>query len=525
VGQCLERGERYAWSVAAGSLRAASLDWSPALLFEVQAAPSVEELEGAMATIRRHLELQGAEDGAPPSLQRASRAGRESAAGAEQSGADAAVRSVARRPSRGLPEGRALVSPSVGDRAASAGAAPTLASSASLAVSSQVHLGAASAVFKEDQLFLWDDASGNTALGRHALATADGNTVGNTAVGRNALTNSALGGGSSYDGSYNTAVGLDALAANTTGYQGTAVGASALESNTTGYRNTATGYGALALNTQGFNNSAAGFRSLYSNDTGSDNTAMGRAALFGNTTGSNNTAVGNLAMTFSNGGKNAAFGAWAMRSQSTGSRNVGVGYRALYFNQTGNANTTLGYKAGYNASGSSNVLINSTGVGGESNVLRIGQSLASGDPPFAEHSLDKAFIQGIRSRTTDINDAIPVVIDSNGQLGTASSSRRLKQDVRDVGELADRLLELRPVAFRYKQHVATDPDTAEQFGLIAEEVAEVLPALVVFDAEGRPETVKYHLLASLLLGEVQRLEERVAELEAAPARGRRRGRR
>ena len=62
------------------------------------------------------------------------------------------------------------------------------------------------------------------------------------------------------------------------------------------------------------------------------------------------------------------------------------------------------------------------------------------------------------------------------------------------------------MAFRFKQHVAADPDTPLEFGLIAEEVAEVFPELVVYDEEGRPETVKYHLLAPLLLRELQRAE-------------------
>jgi hypothetical protein len=48
-----------------------------------------------------------------------------------------------------------------------------------------------------------------------------------------------------------------------------------------------------------------------------------------------------------------------------------------------------------------------------------------------------------------------------------------------------------------------------EYGLIAEEVAEVFPELVVDDAEGRPYTVRYQLLAPLLLGEFQRQEERL----------------
>ena len=71
------------------------------------------------------------------------------------------------------------------------------------------------------------------------------------------------------------------------------------------------------------------------------------------------------------------------------------------------------------------------------------------------------------------------------------------------------------MSFRYRRDVALDPDAPVQYGLVADEVAQVFPELVVFDPEGKPATVKYHLLASLLLGELQRLEDRVAELEAS----------
>ena len=108
-----------------------------------------------------------------------------------------------------------------------------------------------------------------------------------------------------------------------------------------------------------------------------------------------------------------------------------------------------------------------------------------------------------------------MVIDSAGQLGTVSSARRTKQDIQDLSPLEERLLVLHPVSFRYRQHVATDPDSPPQFGLIAEEVAEVFPELVVYDREGRPETVKYHLLSTLLLAEVQRLHARLEAMEAA----------
>jgi hypothetical protein len=146
------------------------------------------------------------------------------------------------------------------------------------------------------------------------------------------------------------------------------------------------------------------------------------------------------------------------------------------------------------------------------------------------HSPHPALIKG-RRRPQWFGSAtlggIPVVVDANGQLGTSSSSRRYKQDIDDMGSASRRLLDLRPVTFRYITRAA-EGDTAREYGLIAEEVAEVYPDLVVRGADGRIETVQYQKLTPMLLNELQRqqrtidedarrireLETRLSELEA-----------
>ena len=126
--------------------------------------------------------------------------------------------------------------------------------------------------------------------------------------------------------------------------------------------------------------------------------------------------------------------------------------------------------------------------------------------------------------TTGVNNAVTVVVDGNGQLGTVSSSRRYKEDIADMGDASARLLALRPVTFRYRKPY-DNGEKPVQYGLIAEEVAEVFPELAVLNAEGRPETVKYQDLAPLLLNEVQKLRTekeqlrvRLEKLEAAVER-------
>jgi hypothetical protein len=99
---------------------------------------------------------------------------------------------------------------------------------------------------------------------------------------------------------------------------------------------------------------------------------------------------------------------------------------------------------------------------------------------------------------------VEVFIDSNGQLGTRTSSRRFKKDIHDMGNVTDRLMRLRPVTFRYKK-AAADGARPLQYGLIAEEVAKVYPDLVQYDKSGKPFTIYYHLLTPMLLNELQKV--------------------
>src|SRR5665213_2186134 len=67
-----------------------------------------------------------------------------------------------------------------------------------------------------------------------------------------------------------------------------------------------------------------------------------------------------------------------------------------------------------------------------------------------------------------------------------------------MGDMSAALMRLRPVTFRYKKPYANG-DKSVQYGLIAEDVAETMPDLAVFNDKGQPETVKYHLLPTFLL--------------------------
>jgi hypothetical protein len=124
----------------------------------------------------------------------------------------------------------------------------------------------------------------------------------------------------------NTAIGVNALLKNTTGFSNTASGVSALQSNTTGRSNTASGVSALANNLGGGSNTADGVSALQSNTAGFSNTASGVNALFRNTSGNNNTADG----------------VRALQNNVTGGSNTALGVNALFNNTTGANNTALG---------------------------------------------------------------------------------------------------------------------------------------------------------------------------------------
>jgi hypothetical protein len=390
--------------------------------------------------------------------------------------------------------------------------------------------------------------TGNTASGYAALIFNTGSY--NTALGAGALAanttaqeNVALGYAALYrntTGSDNTAAGFEALYSSTTGGYNTAAGYWALYSNTTGGNNTASGYSALASNTSGGDNTASGVDALFSNTTGTENTASGAGALAGNTSGSNNTASGVQALSYNTtGSDNTASGFQALYSNTTADYNTASGYGALYGTTTGNSNTATGYEAlyanasgtqntatglhalaanttgsnniaegyhaGYNlTTGSNNIDIGSLGVKAESGVIRIGTITGTTSTQSA------AYIAGIYGvKTTTAGTA--VFIDSEGQLGTVSSSIRYKEDVQPIADASERLMKLRPVKFRYKKADASGAKPI-QYGLIAEEVAKVYPELVVRDATtGRIDGVRYDELAPMLLNEIKLEKQQFTE--------------
>jgi hypothetical protein len=325
------------------------------------------------------------------------------------------------------------------------------------------------------------------------------------------------------DGGYpneTTAEGDGALSSLTTGEGNTGLGSNALNANTTGNNNTATGTNALRFHITGDHNTATGRAALAINADGEANTATGRAAMGNGTTGSNNTATGWQALFNNTGDANMASGAFALWSNTTGDRNVANGNLALYSNTSGGFNTADGFDAlESNTTGGSNIAlgdfagadlttgdfnidIGNVGIAAEANTIRIG---TSGDQT-------RTFIAGISG--TAVTGAA-VKVNANGQLGVAPSSERFKTEIKPMDKASEVVLALKPVTFRYKHEV--DPTGIPQFGLVAEQVAKVNPALVDRDGKGEIYTVRYEAVNAMLLNEFLKEHRNVQELEATVA--------
>src|SRR5206468_1981168 len=171
------------------------------------------------------------------------------------------------------------------------------------------------------------------------------------------------------------------------------------------------------------------------------------------------------------------------------------GHDALYSNTTGNDNIAVGNFAGFNLdTGDNNIDIGNEGNAGESNTIRIGTA--------GTHTA--TFIAGI-SGTPVVGDT--VVVDANGQLGTAMSSARFKKDIKPMDKVSEAILALKPVTFQYK----ADSKGTPQFGLIAEEVAKVDSDLVVRDRKGEIYSVRYEAVNAMLLNEFLKEHRKVEE--------------
>ena len=250
-------------------------------------------------------------------------------------------------------------------------------------------------------------------------------------------------------------------------------------------------------NIVGSGNSAFGWSALQSN-LADENTAIGSHALFTNTTGEGNAATGAWALSSNTQGDfNTANGAFALSGNTTGERNTATGNSALFSNTTGSDNIALGDGAGFGITTANNMICIGTNVpANDSNSCYIGQIFGNTVPGGGT-----------------------VFITSSGKLGTSTSSRQFKEKIKPMEQASELLFALKPVTFRYKKEL--DPAGTFQFRLVAEDVANVNPDLVVRDKEGKPYSVRYDQVNAMLLNEFltehRKVQEQQEEIETLKA--------
>jgi hypothetical protein len=367
--------------------------------------------------------------------------------------------------------------------------------------------------------------SGASGVSGVPVGRGGGNVSTNTAVGASALAANEAG------GTNNTAVGYQALDANTTGDQNTAVGDSALGANVTGNNNTAMGYQALLANTgnantavghsaaktltSGGDNSAFGLQALRDTTTGSSNTALGVQALAANTTASNNTAIGRLALAANTtGAENVALGYQALNSNTTPPENTAVGYRALYANTTGEGNTAVGHQACDNiTTGHSGVYV---GVNTKASAVGALWEVVVGGNIFST-------ITGKGDSTGFIapggNGA--VYQGNNSSSWATTSDQRLKKNIVDNTEGLEKInsIQVRNFEYRLPEEVTElDPScavqkTGVQLGVIAQELRQVCPDCIREESTGvlsvDSDNVFWHMVNA-----IQELSAQVTALQA-----------
>jgi len=252
----------------------------------------------------------------------------------------------------------------------------------------------------------------------------------------------------------------------------------------------ATGSTVSLIVTAGANNTFVGNGTGNITNTSNQSSAFGSLCMPSLTSGNYNNAFGNNGQNaLQDGSGNVSVGTSCLFSNVSGNNNFSLGFLNLFNLNGGSGNISIGRQGGFNytSNESLNILIGDMqeGVAGESGAIRIGRSTDQ----------TSCYIQGIAG--VSVSGSSVLVDSATGQLGVLVSSERYKKEIVDMEDVSS-VLNLRPVNFVYKQ----DTKNIKQYGLIAEEVNEVMPSLVLYDKEGRPDAIKYHELPILLLSEL-----------------------
>lgn len=346
----------------------------------------------------------------------------------------------------------------------------------------------------------------NTSFGMQSLTSTSGGG-GNTAIG-------FMSQNGAVSSSANTSAGSHSLAQNATGYLNTAIGYNTLQTLVSGGNCTAIGAGAMRYAHNGVSN------------TSISNTAVGAGALAGTNspsanTGKFNTAVGVSALnTNSSGEMNTSVGVASLNENTTGSYNTVMGYGGFPFNSSGSFNTVIGAMTNQGSTGgNSNTIIgygaqtilsnltNATAIGANASVLT-SNSLILGEnanvgigcnaPQYKLHVVGDIASSGtVRSVNTVVTGAI-----------SACSDLRFKKEIAPLEHSLEKILSLNGVNYFWKKEEFPQRHFTyeRQIGLIAQEIEQIFPELVMTDADGY-RSVDYSRLTPVLIEAIKELKK------------------
>jgi hypothetical protein len=324
---------------------------------------------------------------------------------------------------------------------------------------------------------------------------------------------------------YSTFVGKDAGTSNTTGAENTFLGYQAGYKNTTGNYNTFLGVATGYKNIDGYFNAFIGEQAGYYNEAGHENTYSGVAAGYKNT-GSYNTFLGYAAGYNNTGSGNVFIGNRAGFDDTTGS------YRLYIANSSGTPLIYGDFSTGRVGIGTTNptemlhvngnIIVASSSRGTRLRYYGPGDSTeglffesnwgGSWNPKMIICSQTGRVGMGVTTPSCRLQ--LPNTADAGGQglanAWTTYSSKRWKTNIQPIKDALEKVEGLRGVYFDWKSNGKHD------IGLIAEEVAEVIPEVVGYEENGKDaSSLDYARLVALLVEAVKEQQQKIHALQTA----------
>ena len=149
----------------------------------------------------------------------------------------------------------------------------------------------------------------------------------------------------------------------------------------------------------------------------------------------------------------------------------------------------------------------------DTGIFRSGTAPSIG---FAIAGTARAYVYGSGIQTTMTSSGSAGTVlhgDINGLIFKYTSSERYKKNIVDAALESSKIYDMRPVEYENNENSKEGDEGKKGFGLIAEEVHELFPEIVIYDEEGKPDSISYDRISVLLLMEIKKLKEEIEKLK------------